>query len=144
MVSIEVQGFEAIEKRLKTLELAVSTEAILDEATAIILNRVRDRFLRETAPDGSKWIPSKASEQRAKRGRGGGTLFDTGRLFHSIQLSRVGEGFREISTDVPYALQHQLGLNENLERPFIGISDEDSELIMNYVSNRIAKALSNV
>ena len=56
----------------------------------------------------------------ARKG-GTGTLFDTGRLFRSIQLSaESSEDMRIISTDVPYAK------DVHPRWPFMGVNQDDS------------------
>jgi len=108
---------------------------ILDEAQALMLNRIRTRFLNTEAPDGTKWPVSEAA---IARNFNGDTLFDTGNLFHSIQAF-IAEGpvMRAIGTDVPYGIVHQMGLNGNPVREFLGFSDEDVALIEGLAIARI-------
>lgn len=86
-------------------------EESLDKSAASILNSLRRTFLAEQDPSGQAWVPSAAGRKRRAKG-GTGTLFDTGRLFRSIQLSSSTPGERVISTDVPYGPGLQSGLTE--------------------------------
>lgn len=115
----EVIGFSP------TVERALQLAGMLDEVTAALLARIRERFLRQVDPDNVPWVPSFAAIRRALHGRGGGTLFDTGRLFHSIQAYLVDENTRAIGTDVPYASKHQNGEDGMVRRVFLGFGDED-------------------
>ena len=144
-VAIFAEGFEKIAKRLNALDLATSTEDTLDAAGAFILNQIKTRFLRQEATDGTTWEVSKAAKKRQSGGLGGGTLFDSGDLFNSIELSRGGPGVRIISTSLPYASQHQFGLTVDgvdfPKREFLGISEDDEQGVKNIIEDRIRIAL---
>lgn len=140
-VSILAEGFEKIKKDLDKLRLATNTEDILDTAAAFILNQIKTRFLRQEATDGSTWEVSQAAKNRSAGALGGGTLFDSGDLFRSIEISRGGPGVRIISTDLPYAAQHQFGLTVDgvkfPVREFLGISPDDEQGVLNIIEDRI-------
>jgi hypothetical protein len=84
-------------------------EGMVDEASSIMISRVRRRFMQQENPDGSKWVPSKAALKRLAGGMtkgsdgkmysGGNTYFASGNLFHSIQLVRESPFRRSIETD---------------------------------------------
>lgn len=139
-LEFEVSGGEELEKYLTALTKAIDTVEILDEAQALILNRVRTRFLAETDPDGIKWVESGAAKKRRAKG-GTGTLFDTGTLFHSIQGYASGPEQRAIGTDVPYALEHQMGIGQ-VQRVFLGFSEDDAFLVERLVKRRVEDALA--
>ncbi|NIP54107.1 MAG: hypothetical protein GWN00_01410 [Aliifodinibius sp.] len=131
-----VQGFaraiQQIAKKLDTNELA-------EVAATILISRVRRRYMKQLNPDGSKWPVSKAAKWRA-RGEltwadggkyapggwktGGFTLFSSGNLFHSIQLSREGNGVYAVKTDVGYAKKYM-----KLPRIIIGYNKKDISLM---------------
>lgn len=119
---------------LKSLNAALDPDDLADEATALLLNRIRTRFLNEEGPDG-KWKPSKAAIKRRAKG-GTGTLFNTGTLFHSIQAVRTEEGTRSIQTDVPYGKYHQYGKGD-MHRVFLHFKDDDVTLVEKLISRRI-------
>jgi len=149
MISLKVDGFEGVIATLTKLSQAIDPVGILDEAGAVILNRIRTRFLAEEGPDGP-WIPSAAGIKRKgggytyKAGRrysGTGTLFESGILFHSIQLHTVGPESRAISSDVPYGVFHQYGTARLPARPFLGFNGEDGEVATRVVLRRVKEAL---
>lgn len=131
------------------------TSDLLDRAAAVILNRVRTRFLAETDPSGKKWPPSKRGLQRRAKGDTG-TLFDTGSLFHSIQIltpratanTRVigilpGSVNRRTGVDVAsYGKKHQLGLDGMEKREFIGVSSSDEKVVAKVLSKLINDTIS--
>lgn len=137
MLNISIQGQEALERKLNLLTDALDTRTILDEAGAILFQRIRKRFLDQEDPDGQAWIPSKASRKRS----GGGTLYDTGRLFRSLQLYADGENTRAIGTNVPYAPIHNFGQGRMPRRMFLGFGDEDATVVERLIIKRVTEAL---
>jgi phage virion morphogenesis protein len=142
MIKIDVLGQPRLEQIINAVDEAIDPTHILDEGAAILLARNLKRFLQQVDPDGVPWIPSKAAEIRAKKGRGGGTLFDTGNLFHSIQLARSTVSERFIGTDVPYGRFHQFG--KPIARPFLGINEEDIGMLNKLVIKRLKEKLSGI
>lgn len=126
---------------LASLEKELDTTRIEDEASAMLLNRLRTNFLAERAPDGKPWPKSRAGQIRRSKG-GTGTLFATGTLFRSIQLSSLGSGGRAIRTDVPYAAKHQLGQDGLPQRQFLGVVEQDGLDYEKLLLKRLQKALS--
>lgn len=149
MLKLSEVGFGLAEVSLNSLTHALDVESILDEAEALMLNRIRTRFLAESGPDG-KWKPSAAGLLRKSGGyttRGGkkyswtGTLFETGTLFHSIQAFREDDNTRGIGTDVPYSVYLQNGTAKMPPRVFLGFNDEDMSLMVRLVIMRIEEVL---
>jgi phage virion morphogenesis protein len=140
MLTIEVEGQDKLTAFLSGIT-NFDVEGTLDQAAALLLANIRRRFLGQVDPDGVPWQPSLASIIRAQKGRGGGTLFDSGTLFHSIQLFGSQPGERIIGTDVPYAPFHQYGTQNLIVRRFMGISDEDAKLVQKLIELRIAKTI---
>ena len=133
------------QESLRSLQKVISVqqyEQALDDAAALLLDHIRKRFLAQTAPDGTKWPESLAAKKRREQGRDGGTLYDTGRLFHSIQAVKVGQFSRSIETDVPYAPKHQLGLDGMVRRVFIGANQEDIDAMTLVVFHKLLGGLN--
>lgn len=141
MFKITVRGIATIQAKLNRLNESVSVTEVLDIAGAILLNRIRARFLRQESTQGDIWIESKAAKRRKASGRGGGTLFDTGKLFHSIHLVRFAVNERRIITNVEYARKHQFGLEGMPQREFLGISGEDALVILSAINVRLRAAV---
>lgn len=130
----------------------LSPTAILDDAAAIIISRVRRRFMKMENPDGTRWKPSKAAGLRASgkatRGGdgvkhvGGQTLFCSGRLYHSIQVVRSGVNERKVKTDVPYAgyvhgPSKLSAYAESMNWNIMGVNEEDMFLIKEMIMRRL-------
>jgi phage virion morphogenesis protein len=124
MIDINIKGSEALRIKLNNLDSALATREILDASGAFTLHRIRERYLRQEAPDGTTWVESYAAKRRKAKGKDGGTLFDTGRLFHSITLGRATKNTRSIFTNVPYGRRHQHGLGI-IKRKFLGFNESD-------------------
>lgn len=142
-LSVKLEGSDKLQIKVDGVHKAIEIRDILDQAAAMILARIRQRFLDQTAPDGTKWPVSAAALERAASGRDGGTLFDTGKLFHSIQVHTEGENSRAISTDaandhgVQYGVFHQYGTIHLPKRPFLGFSDDDIQLVEKMIEKRL-------
>lgn len=145
IVDIELSNWDVWQK------LAGQVGTIEYDIAAVLLNRIRTRFLAETDPDGNKWPESFAAMRRKKRAAqgqtgpkaGGGTLFDTGRLFHSIKVdaAEAEKGILRIVTDVPYGRKHQYGEDGMPVRQFLGFSVEDEKLAFEMYQERLAEIL---
>lgn len=114
----------------------------VSQSSALLLNRIRARFLDQVDPQGIPWPVSKAAQVRAEKGIDGGTLFDTGTLFHSIQLFSISPYEQAIGTDVPYAKFHQFGTFRLPIREFLGFSEQDAELALAVLVRNIKAALT--
>ncbi len=139
MITIQLRGLGQVQQKVNALALAVNTDDVLDAAGALMLHRIKSRFLRQESTNGSIWPESKAAQQRRASGRGGGTLFDTGRLFHSLSLGRAGVNIRRIFTSVEYARAHQEGQGQEW-REFLGFNSADNTAVKLMVSHRIRSA----
>lgn len=144
-VKYDVEGVDTLVKRLNKLSNFDKQDA-LDQIQAVALNKIRTRFRKEQDPDEKKWPPSAAALIRkaggytfsnGKRVTGGGTLFATGKLFHSIQASREDDDTRAVGTDVGYGRVHQFGLLGQEQRRFIGVNSEDERLFVRIVEKKI-------
>ena len=134
-ITIDVIGVAEVESLFSSLE-GFGKDSVLDQAGAVLLNRIRARFLRQVDTTGVPWKVSEAAKIRRRKGRGGGTLFDTGKLFHSISLSKTGVGERAIGTDVEYAKYHQRGIGQE-NREFIGINSDDLGVVLKLLRSRL-------
>lgn len=140
-LKIDIQGQPRLESVLQSLTSALDVTEILDESAAILLNRIRTNFLVQTSPDGQKWVESGAAKDRAAKGRGGGTLYNTGRMYQSIQLYAPGTNTRSIGTDVPYAGIHNNGVGQ-IQREFLGFGEDDADLVQKLIIKRITEAIN--
>lgn len=142
LINVTVEGIVKMERLAVALEPDDNIQAILDEGCAVVFNHMRTRFLQQVNPDGTPWPPSKAAQRRARLGRGGGTLFRTGKLWRSLQLSVEDANTRSIGTDVDYAKFHQFGTIHLPQRIIIGFGPDDVQAMEEAVIHRLATVLS--
>jgi phage gpG-like protein len=152
MIKYSVDQLEAFQRFANALHGVIDPEEILDEAASILLNRIRTRFLAEKDPEDVPWIPSAAGERRragkntyrnGKKYSGTGTLFETGTMFHSIQLALDTKGERAIFTDVWYAPFAQYGTTKMPPRVFLGFGKKDLALANRLIIMRVKEQIKD-
>jgi len=149
-LEINVAGFDELAKILSGENITAAAVEAVDESSALIFNRIKRNFLAQVDPEGRHWEPSYAAFRRSfgigsdgrKRRSGGGTLFDTGTLFHSIQLFSVDPLERAIGTDVSYAPFHNFGTVNLPKREFLGFGQEDYDIALRVFLKKIESALT--
>ena len=126
---------------------------ILDDVASVILNRNKARFLLGVTPDNVRWPESESARRRKaglpdsqgirRVGSTGNTLFSTSSLFESIQIltSRSTKNQRVVSVNpafsnrktggrvIDYAVQHQFGRGGQLKRQFLGVNNQDANVV---------------
>lgn len=152
MITLSVDNLESFDRFANALVGVIDTEEILDEAAAVLLNRIRTRFLAEQDPNKVKWQPSLAALRRrsgkytyrnGKKYTATGTLFETGTLFHSIQLANTPPGERSIATNVPYAGYMNYGTAKFKPRVFLGFGQDDLSVATRLILLRVKQQLKN-
>lgn len=157
-VTVTTKGFEELVLGVQALQGQVgNANKVATQIAAVMLARTRRRFLQERNPDGQLWPKSAAAIRRKSKGSrsrttartaagsqsigpsgtGGGTLFDTGALFNSIQASRASGGIVSLGTDVPYARKHQFGEGRLPERVFLGFGKDDTSFVEDFIKSKI-------
>lgn len=133
LFQLQVKGGLSTRQAIDLYIAEADVERVLDQASAVLLNRIRTRFQQEVDPEGRAWVPS----QRALK-EGGNTLIKTGRLFRSIQLYNSPAGMRLIGTDVFYAPYMHFGnkVKGNPARMFMAFNDDDLTLVENMILAR--------
>ena len=133
LFTLQVKGGLSSTRAIDLFIEGADTEQILDQAAAVLLNRIRTRYQQEVDPEGNAWKPS----QRVMK-YGGNTLIKTGKLLRSIQLYNAPTGMRLIGTDVFYAPYLHYGNQSkgNPARAFMAFNDEDLSLVASMILAR--------
>ena len=141
--TLELKGTEGLTAKFRDLT-DLDTQDILDQSAAVILDHIRFRFLHtQTDAQGNAWPESQAAKDRRKSGRDGTTLFDTGKLFRSIQEYSIDENTRAIGANaenaqgVQYGKFAQYGTIHMPKREFLGFGDTELQIIANFVHQKI-------
>jgi phage gpG-like protein len=150
MIEVSVAGIEAVKRALEKLQkVAGAPEEIARDIGIVVERRIKRAFGAATAPEigpdgpggkgaaamGRPWAELAAETLLRRRkgkgkGRGGARILqDTGRLKQSI-ASIVAGGVVTIGTGVAYGLFHQGGTKYMPARPFVGINNEDREMMV--------------
>lgn len=150
-LDLDLSGFSTLADSLMGMNIDVARHEAVTEAGAVLLNRIRTRFLQQVDPEGVAWEPSYASFLRSfgigkdgrklKRGAGGGTLFDTGALFHSIQLYSIDPFDMSIASDVYYGVFHNEGTAILPKREFMGFSAADEDVALKVLLKKLEEAV---
>ena len=140
------------------VEAGTDMTELMDDIGAAMVTSTQLRFEDGEAPDGSKWTPSIRAREE-----GGKTLVDSSHLMDSITHSASATQV-EWGTNVLYAAVHQLGktikpktqpylrfkigdrwsLKKQVTipaRPFVGLSDEDKDVIRERVTGYLREAV---
>ncbi len=126
------EGVKEIEKIISSLK---DRRILLKKIGDLLRASSRLRFDTELSPDRKKWIPS----LRARR-EGNKTLTDEGNLRRSLVATSDNDEVN-IGTDIEYAKYHQLGIGNNPERAFLGLSAADKEKILSLIQDEIESKL---
>lgn len=152
---------EAVTRALGRLaaESADMTELMDEVGRALVAGAIERIGTTNVSPEGAAWHPSQRVIER-----GGKTLHDSGALMRSIN-AWAGRDHVLVGTAMPYAAVHQLGAatgslgfwsgtdkrgremavlspwGDIPARPYLGISDDEEETILDLVHQRYAGLL---
>jgi phage gpG-like protein len=144
--SIRIDGIAELNSLFVSLaHISDDLSEVFDQASIVLHNRIRARFLNTESPDGGIWPVSQAAVKRASpegqtvnghNYKDGKTLFMSGALFHSIQPVKISPLKRAIRSDMSYASYHNEGIGQ-VQRTFLGWNQEDADILMDLVRQRI-------
>lgn len=132
---------------------------LMGDIALAMRDQTKDRFAEQKSPEGIPWAPRSATtlaayDRRAKKA--GGVASWGGVLHYSRQLSgqisaAFGPDFAEVTSAEPYAAMMQFGGTKTRfphlwgdipARPFLGLSDENREDILDVISEALSAALA--
>lgn len=136
-----------ISPALKRLIQALSpdgTKLMLDDIGQYLINSTKARGLREVSPDGIRWVPLSPRYKRWKEKKRPGVPklhFDFHMLDDQLAMQILG-GTLYVGTNAKYGATHQFGRGRIPARPWLGISDDDANEIVQTVQDHIDGAIS--
>lgn len=135
VITIEI-GDREIRDGLRALETKLGDlRPVFRDIGESLLNSTRERFNTQTAPDGSPWAPLSPDYKKRKKKHSDLILTLNGYLRGTLGYSAMKDELR-IGTPMIYGAAHQFGRPEiNLPaRPFLGLSDDDTAMILDALS----------
>jgi phage gpG-like protein len=131
-IRVDTSKLRELARNIESIDL--DTDDVLDELGEVLAAGTLNRIAAERTPTGEAFKP--LSPRYAARKRGGGILHETGRLAGSIQSIADGVDEVIVGSDVFYARMNQI------ERPFLGIDDQETEIV-EVVSDALERAIAD-
>ena len=167
-VRLELDSDAALDALRRALEVTTNPRPMLASIGEGLLASTEDRFRDERAPDGTPWAPLSPSYRRVKRKNANRILWLEGRLggFLRYQLESAAV---LVGSDQATAVWHQFGTRPYTitpksgkalscpggpgprkkvshpglpARPFLGVSSDDEEMIVEEAMETLRQALS--
>ena len=112
------------------------------EIAGHLLDSVNEAFAREASPAGKAWAPLKPAtvDDRLRRRYGSGPILKRSGDLGARILADWDKTSAVVGTNVVYAATHHFGDNARgiPARPFLGISDEARDVILQAVADHLA------
>lgn len=123
--------FISIQQAIDKLQ---NPQQFLDQVGQLLRNSTQQRITTtKTSPNGSPFAPWSVATLFARQKKGNaarGILYDTGNLLNAVQYQVVGKQV-EVGVDgsAPYGVYLQNGTRHMPARPFVGISEQDRQMV---------------
>jgi len=153
MIRIEVKAEEAMRELRRLAREIEDATPILAEIGELLVQRTKERFAAQRAPDGTPWAPL-AARTIERKGHARALLGESGRLSHEI-VYQVSKDRLEVGSPLVYAAVHQFGARKGQfgtskkgrpipwgdipARPFLGISREDEADIVAIIREHLQR-----
>lgn len=155
MINGRVTGAKALRRRINTIQAGLPLLVSRDRMSAFLLRRIKERFLKEQSPDGTRWARLSPNTKP-----GLSILRSTSALYNNIDVldgaggfgSATGAGFRigvknassqqpgRRRTDNPavYGRYHNLGIGVKRRR-FLGVGRLDIKAVDSLLRRELHK-----
>lgn len=143
-------AFENLQERLADLT------PVFQDIGESMLNRTRERFNSQTAPDGTPWAPLSPGYKVSKKKNADKILTLHGRLRGTLNY-RAGKNEVRIGTPLIYGATHQFGAPKGSfgttrrggpipwgdipARPFLGLSPSDEQELLDILNDHLSRAM---
>ncbi|MFP4131809.1 MAG: phage virion morphogenesis protein [Thiohalospira sp.] len=105
-----------------------------------LLETTRERFRTETSPGGDSWAPLSERYRRRKQRNADKILTARGTLSGTLTY-QVGDGELRVGSNRVYAATHQFGRGPIPARPFLGLSDDDRDYVLEALTDHLNRVL---
>lgn len=133
---------EVTEALKRLAEASGDMEAAFRDIGEALLNSHQERFTEQQSPDGERWAPLSPKYARRKRENRDKILILTGELRDLLRYQASATEL-VLGTDRRYGATHQFGdERRNIpERPFLGLSDDDRQAVLDILGDHLKAAL---
>lgn len=137
------------------LERIADPRPALEEIGEVLVASTKRRFGSETDPQGNRWAPN--SQVTLARKRNPKILTEEGFLGDTIHAQLQGKRAVAVGSNLVYAATHQFGARQGAfgstargapipwgeipPRPFLGLSDEDGERVLEILRDHLERGL---
>jgi len=149
MIHVEFDDREIRRALQGLLAVTGSLDEVLTEIGEELAESTKQRFGTQTGPDGQSWEPnSPVTIERKGRNQ---PLTDHGTLGEQIEPRLLGNDTLAVGSSTEYAaMQHFGGAKAEFPhlwgdipaRPFLGISDDDEDAVLNIIAAHLRDATS--
>jgi phage virion morphogenesis protein len=132
----------------RLISIAGDASPALRDIGEILVPSTRRRFSTKIGPDGEAW-EGNSPVTIARKGRDN-PLVEHGDLYRQIHYALIGGDTLEVGSSLPYAAMQQFGgtkaefpwlWGDIPERPFLGVSEDDKEAVLDEIQAHIEAAL---
>ncbi len=129
-------AFEALQAKLADLT------PVFQDIGESMLNRTRERFNSQTAPDGTPWAALSPGYAKRKKRNKDKILTLHGRLRGTLNY-RASKNEVRIGTPLIYGATHQFGDPQRFipARPFLGLSQSDEQELLDILNDHLSRAM---
>lgn len=153
MITIEINDAEITAALTRLAAKLTDMTPIMEQIGRGLVTSTKDRFGKGISPDGTAWTPNSAVTLARKKGKP--PLFGNSPVAAGLNaqiFAETGKDFVEVGSTKVYAAMMQFGGTKSAfphlwgdipARPFLGLSDDDREEIMDIISDALGAALGD-
>ena len=138
-IKIELDDQDALSALQALFTRIQDPQGALSEIGENLKRTTRERFRTQQDPDGNAWEALSPDYLKRKKRNKDKVLTRGGYLQGQLVLQHYDDGL-ELGSNLVYAATHQFGrMEKNIPaRPFLGVSSDDQETILDIVSSYLA------
>lgn len=140
-IQVDYDDTEVTRMLQRLIDAGGNPRPALKEIGEELVESTKKRFETESGPDGTPWKRNSEVTKKRKKGRDQPLTGETGTLMDQINYQLTGNDTLDVGSPTIYAAMQQFGGTKEEfpslwgdipARPFIGVSDEDEEMIIKH------------